>query len=48
VETIPVYHLAMGAVVALWLGCLIQQPLTDGVCADVLDVGEGISGETVI
>jgi hypothetical protein len=27
------------------LGC---QPLTDGVCDDVLDVVEGISGETVI
>jgi hypothetical protein len=27
------------------LGC---QPLTDGVCDDVLDVVEGIAGETVI
>jgi hypothetical protein len=27
------------------LGCL---PLTDGVCDDVLDVVEGIAGETVI
>ncbi len=24
------------------------QPLTDGVCGDVLDVVEGIAGETVI
>ncbi len=24
------------------------QPLTDGVCDDVLDMGEGIAGETVI
>ncbi len=24
------------------------QPLTDGICGDVLDVGEGIAGETVI
>jgi hypothetical protein len=24
------------------------QPLTDGVCVDVLDVVEGIAGETVI
>ncbi len=24
------------------------QPLTDGVCYDVLDVAEGIAGETVI
>jgi hypothetical protein len=24
------------------------QPLTDGICDDVLDVVEGISGETVI
>ncbi len=30
----------------VWLlGCL---PLTDGVCDDVLDVVEGIAGETVI
>jgi hypothetical protein len=32
--------------------CFIQllgyQPLTDGVCDDVLDVIEGIAGETVI
>jgi hypothetical protein len=27
------------------LGCL---PLTDGICDDVLDVVEGIAGETVI
>ncbi len=27
------------------LGC---QPLTDGICDDVLDVVEGIAGETVI
>ncbi len=27
------------------LGC---QPLTDGVCDDVLDVVEGIAGETVV
>ncbi len=27
------------------LGCL---PLTDGICDDVLDVAEGIAGETVI
>ncbi len=24
------------------------QPLTDGICDDVLDMGEGIAGETVI
>jgi hypothetical protein len=24
------------------------QPLTDGVCGDVLDMAEGIAGETVI
>jgi hypothetical protein len=29
----------------VFLGC---QPLTDGVCDDVLDVAEGIAGETVI
>jgi hypothetical protein len=30
----------------VWLlGCL---PLTDGICNDVLDVVEGIAGETVI
>ncbi len=29
----------------LLLGCL---PLTDGICDDVLDVVEGIAGETVI
>ncbi len=32
--------------------CFVQllgyQPLTDGVCNDVLDVVEGIAGETVI
>ncbi len=27
------------------LGCL---PLTDGICDDVLDVVEGVAGETVI
>ncbi len=27
---------------------LVYQPLTDGVCDDVLDMVEGISGETVI
>jgi hypothetical protein len=27
---------------------LEYQPLTDGICDDVLDVVEGISGETVI
>jgi hypothetical protein len=30
----------------VWL--LGDQPLTDGVCDDVLDVVEGIAGETVI
>jgi hypothetical protein len=35
--------LTMGGVVLF--GCL---PLTDGVCDDVLDVVEGIAGETVI
>ncbi len=30
----------------VWL--LGYQPLTDGICDDVLDVGEGIAGETVI
>ncbi len=25
-----------------------KQPLTEGICADVLDVGEGIDDETVI
>ena len=30
----------------VWL--LGYQPLTDGVCDDVLDVVEGIAGETVI
>jgi hypothetical protein len=29
----------------VFLGC---QPLTDGICDDVLDVVEGIVGETVI
>jgi hypothetical protein len=33
-------------VLFVWLlGC---QPLTDGICDDVLDVIEGIAGETVI
>jgi hypothetical protein len=36
----------MGGVVFVWL--LGYQPLTDGVCDDVLDVVEGIAGETVI
>jgi hypothetical protein len=27
---------------------LEYQPLTDGVCNDVLDMAEGIAGETVI
>jgi hypothetical protein len=27
---------------------LAYQPLTDGICDDVLDVVEGIAGETVI
>jgi hypothetical protein len=30
----------------VWL--LGYQPLTDGICDDVLDVVEGIAGETVI
>jgi hypothetical protein len=30
----------------VWL--LEYQPLTDGICDDVLDVVEGIAGETVI
>ncbi len=30
----------------VWL--LEYQPLTDGICGDVLDVVEGIAGETVI
>ncbi len=30
------------------VGLLGYQPLTDGVCDDVLDVVEGIAGETVI
>ena len=34
-----------GVVFAGLLGCL---PLTDGICDDVLDVVEGIAGETVI
>ncbi len=33
-------------------GCFVvllgYQPLTDGICDDVLDVVEGIAGETVI
>jgi hypothetical protein len=36
----------MGGVVFVWL--LGYQPLTDGICDDVLDVIEGIAGETVI
>ncbi len=31
-----------------FVGLLRYQPLTDGVCDDVLDVVEGITGETVI
>ena len=31
-----------------FVGLLGYQPLTDGVCDDVLDVVEGIAGETVI
>jgi hypothetical protein len=34
-----------GCCFGVLLGC---QPLTDGVCDDVLDVVEGIAGETVI
>ncbi len=33
-------------VLFVWL--LEYQPLTDGICDDVLDVVEGIAGETVI
>jgi hypothetical protein len=35
-----------GRCCSVWL--LEYQPLTDGVCDDVLDVVEGIAGETVI
>jgi hypothetical protein len=38
----------MGSVVLLFVVLLGCQPLTDGTCADVLDVVEGIAGETVI
>jgi hypothetical protein len=31
-----------------FVGLLGQQPLTDGICDDVVDVVEGIAGETVI
>ncbi len=31
-----------------FVGLLGYQPLTDGVCDDVLNVVEGIAGETVI
>jgi hypothetical protein len=31
-----------------FFGLLGYQPLTDGVCDDVLEVVEGIAGETVI
>ncbi len=31
-----------------FVGLLRYQPLTDGICDDVLDVVEGIAGETVI
>jgi hypothetical protein len=32
----------------LYFGLLGYQQLTDGICDDVLDVVEGIAGETVI
>ncbi len=32
----------------LFVVLLSCQPLTDGICDDVLDVVEGIAGETVI
>jgi hypothetical protein len=35
-------------VLFVWLWGYQYQPLTDGVCDDVLDVIEGIAGETVI
>ncbi len=31
-----------------FVGLLGYQPLTDGTCDDMLDVVEGVSGETVI
>ncbi len=31
-----------------FVALLVYQPLTDGVCDDVLDVVEGIAGKTVI
>ncbi len=33
---------------AVFIVLLGYQPLTDGICDDVLDVIEGIAGETVI
>jgi hypothetical protein len=42
VETLPDHGRCCYVVL---LGC---QPLTDGICDDVLDVVEGIAGETVI
>ncbi len=42
VETLPDHGRCRFVV---WLG---WQPLTDGICDDVLDVVEGIAGETVI
>ena len=41
-ETLPDH----GRCCFVWL--LEYQPLTDGICDDVLDVVEGIAGETVI
>ncbi len=41
-ETLPVHGRCY------FVGLLGCQPLTDGVCDDVLDVVEGIAGETVI
>ncbi len=40
------HRLTMGGVVFVWL--LEYQPLIDDVCDDVLDVIEGIAGETGI
>jgi hypothetical protein len=42
VETLPDHGRCFFVVLLGW------QPLTDGVCDDVLDVVEGIAGETVI
>ncbi len=41
-ETLPDHGRCCFVVLLGW------QPLTDGVCDDVLDVVEGIAGETVI